>query len=348
MLNLLTANIQGQKQNNEVSFMKKRIILLAGLIFSLNSWAAPLGTGFSYQGELLDGGSPANGTYDFELTLYDALDGGSQVGLVENIEDAVVTNGVFSIEVDFGISPYDGDQLWILTSVRTGASGGAFTELLPRQKLTASPYALNSVQAQSVPPDSIGPLELIESGNYTVNNLTIDGALLVDSGNDIRIHDNINGFRWYDSAGTTQFANFVISGSSVTFTDSNESRTVIRSNSNGIGIGTGSPSSTHAVTIPSLNVTGQTEVGLTREVASFAVDTQVQCHSHGNLDCYYGDGIVQCPVGTKVLGGGTSGHTARYGAISRSWPNTETSWQCGISYDLSTSRNCYAICGRLE
>ena len=41
---------------------------------------APLGAGFTYQGKLTDGGTPANGTYDFEFNLYDALSGGSPVG----------------------------------------------------------------------------------------------------------------------------------------------------------------------------------------------------------------------------------------------------------------------------
>jgi hypothetical protein len=32
---------------------------------------AALGTGFTYQGYLTDGGTPANGDYDFSISLYD-------------------------------------------------------------------------------------------------------------------------------------------------------------------------------------------------------------------------------------------------------------------------------------
>ena len=53
--------------------------LLAGLlllvVFSLA--AAAQRTEFAYQGNLRDGGAPANGHYDFEFRLYDALSDGA-------------------------------------------------------------------------------------------------------------------------------------------------------------------------------------------------------------------------------------------------------------------------------
>ncbi len=41
---------------------------------------ATLGTGFTYQGRLADGGAPAEGTFDFEFKLYDDPTDGAQVG----------------------------------------------------------------------------------------------------------------------------------------------------------------------------------------------------------------------------------------------------------------------------
>src|SRR5207302_4141308 len=38
------------------------------------------GSGFTYQGRLKDGGSPANGQYDIVFTLFDAPSAGNQVG----------------------------------------------------------------------------------------------------------------------------------------------------------------------------------------------------------------------------------------------------------------------------
>ena len=39
-----------------------------------------IGTAFTYQGRLADGGNPANGVYDFQFELYDAETNGVQVG----------------------------------------------------------------------------------------------------------------------------------------------------------------------------------------------------------------------------------------------------------------------------
>ena len=41
---------------------------------------APVGSSFTYQGRLTDGGSPANGNYDLQFRLYDDLTGGNQIG----------------------------------------------------------------------------------------------------------------------------------------------------------------------------------------------------------------------------------------------------------------------------
>lgn len=41
---------------------------------------ASIGTAFSYQGRLDDGGSPANGMYDFQFRLYESPTGTDQIG----------------------------------------------------------------------------------------------------------------------------------------------------------------------------------------------------------------------------------------------------------------------------
>ncbi|HUT23616.1 MAG TPA: hypothetical protein VM492_04660, partial [Sumerlaeia bacterium] len=40
-----------------------------------------MGTAFTYQGYLASGGAEANGNHDFQFALYDAANGGSQVGV---------------------------------------------------------------------------------------------------------------------------------------------------------------------------------------------------------------------------------------------------------------------------
>ncbi|MGD9029330.1 MAG: hypothetical protein PVG25_05920 [Anaerolineae bacterium] len=101
---------------------------------------APVGSAFTYQGYLSDGGGPADGDYDMQFILYDALSGGSQVGSIVAKEDVAVTDGIFSVALDFG-SVFDGTGLWLEAAVRPG-SGTGYTILSPRQEITPAPYAL--------------------------------------------------------------------------------------------------------------------------------------------------------------------------------------------------------------
>jgi hypothetical protein len=110
------------------------------------SWAGPVGTAFTYQGQLKESGSPANGTYDFKFALYDDPDFGSQVNGIVDIADQQVTNGLFTVQLDFG-NVYNGTALWLWVLVRPGDSSGAYTQLWPRQPLTATPYALYALDA---------------------------------------------------------------------------------------------------------------------------------------------------------------------------------------------------------
>jgi len=200
---------------------------------------------------------------------------------------------------------------------------------------------------------TILPEDLNASQNFTIGGLTIDGSFqtYIKSAGDIEIWDDYNGFRWYNAARSTQlFSIEVQQGTANRIRDVERNRYLLYSNANGIGIGTTSPASSHAVTMPSLNVTGNLEIGLTRESSAYELSLTATCHSAGNLTCYYGSGTVSCPVGTRVLGGGSDGtSSARYGSISMSYPSSTTAWSCASSYDLSgVSDTCYAICARLE
>ena len=119
--------------------MKTRMTVFA-ILFALTVGAAPLGTEFTYQGVLSDGGAPAAGVFDLRFLLYDAEVGGSQVGTIVYIEDLTVTDGRMTTQLDFG-SVFDGTALWLEVSVRDGAATGAYTVLSPRQELTAAPFA---------------------------------------------------------------------------------------------------------------------------------------------------------------------------------------------------------------
>jgi len=109
--------------------------------------STPLGTAFTYQGRLKDGGSPANGVYDLQFTLYTDSGGASLVAGPITLEDQSVSDGYFTVQLDFGVGAFNGQARYLKVGVRPGASVDPFTSLSPLQKLTAAPYALYALSA---------------------------------------------------------------------------------------------------------------------------------------------------------------------------------------------------------
>ena len=116
------------------------IVVMMASTASARPLADALGTGFTYQGKLTDGGAPANGTYDFQFSLYNALSSGVQVGSTLSMPGVTVTKGLFTVQLDFG-NVFDGTALFLQVAVRPGGSSGAYTPLTPLQPLSATPYA---------------------------------------------------------------------------------------------------------------------------------------------------------------------------------------------------------------
>jgi len=118
-------------------------LLCMAAVLPVFAVAAPetLKNRFTYQGELTDGGAPANGAYDFEFKMFDAAMGGAQIGITMTADDVNVAGGRFAAVLDPNVY-LDGTRAFLEIGVRPGASGGAYTTLTPRQELTATPYAL--------------------------------------------------------------------------------------------------------------------------------------------------------------------------------------------------------------
>ena len=119
----------------------KKLLTLAGLIASTLA-AFAQGTAFTYNGRLNDGGNPANGTYDLRFALFDAAGGGSQQGGLLTNSPTAVSNGLFTVTLDFG-NFFPGASRWLEIGVRTNVAG-AFTNLIPRQQITSTPYAITA------------------------------------------------------------------------------------------------------------------------------------------------------------------------------------------------------------
>jgi len=130
------------------TMMSKRIsITTAALVFATTSGLlaqTPLGTDFTYQGQLKSAGIAALSTADFQFLLFDAESDGLQIGATLSKPNVGIVNGLFTISLDFGGSAFQGDARWIEVAVRSPAGSGGFTTLSPRQPLTAAPYALQT------------------------------------------------------------------------------------------------------------------------------------------------------------------------------------------------------------
>lgn len=105
--------------------------------------AAPVGTAFTYQGRLSASGNPANGVYDLTFALFDASVEGNGVGGQLTNSATVISNGLFTVTLDFGSNMFSGAGLWLQIGVRTNG-GGSFSILNPRQVLTPAPYAITA------------------------------------------------------------------------------------------------------------------------------------------------------------------------------------------------------------
>lgn len=116
--------------------ISKRKPLLLSLLLSLGhaTAAAPM----SYHGQLSDGGRPANGRYDLQISLYSSANAGSLLGYPTTLEDVEVINGQFRVELEAPSAAHN-SPAWLQAAVRDGTSNGAFNEIAGREKVTLAP-----------------------------------------------------------------------------------------------------------------------------------------------------------------------------------------------------------------
>ena len=108
---------------------------------AIDGITAVTGTAITYQGRLTDGGSPANGAFDFVFALHDEPVIASQVG-VTLTQVLTVSGGLFMADLDFG-NAFDGTELYLQIGVRPDGSVTPYEMLNPRQPLRPTPYALS-------------------------------------------------------------------------------------------------------------------------------------------------------------------------------------------------------------
>jgi hypothetical protein len=125
--------------------------IFVAIIFLLVSQSAANAhtTTFTYQGNLSISGSPANGTFPMQFSLRDAPAGGNQIGPASS-QNVDVTNGVFSVRLDFGAAAFPGTDRFLQVTANLNT--------FPRIPLLSSPYA---IRARTV----TGPISDTSSGS---------------------------------------------------------------------------------------------------------------------------------------------------------------------------------------
>ena len=132
-------------------FITRRLLIISllAVLTAANAFAQTT-TAFNFQGRLNDGTNAANGRYDLQFRLYDALTGGSPIGTVVSRANTTFVNGIFSVTLDFGATAFNNpDSVFMEIAIRPNGSPNAYTILGQRQQLTAVPFAVRATNAEN-------------------------------------------------------------------------------------------------------------------------------------------------------------------------------------------------------
>ena len=147
------------------------------LLFAPRVWSQ--GTAFTYQGRLTAGGDARQRPLRPQIRPLRRPSGGTQIGPALTNSPVSVSNGLFTVTLDFGAGVFAGSPRWLAISVRTNGSTGAFSTLGGRQPVTPSPYAIHAADAVTAASATSlsGPLLprrwQVYPGAVTLNNATI-------------------------------------------------------------------------------------------------------------------------------------------------------------------------------
>ncbi len=127
-------------------FVRMCCVGILAVLPASSAHSVPLGTGFNYQGQLIQNGTPVTGNVTLGFSLWDAASGGTQLGALQIAVNVSVTNGLFVVQLNdasqFGANPFNGDARWLQIEVCTDASCSTSpTVLSPRQPINPTPYS---------------------------------------------------------------------------------------------------------------------------------------------------------------------------------------------------------------
>ncbi|MGJ8662509.1 MAG: hypothetical protein ACSHWU_02615 [Marinicella sp.] len=164
-------------------------VFLLAMIFQAQA-QTPLDSDFTYQGELVFNDQPVDGLYDFEISAFDASTSGNQYDTTQAFFAVEVSNGIFTLNLNFGDIAFIGNQVFLEISLRESGSGDSFDLLSPRQIINNTPYAIH---AQFVGKDSVTSDEIMDASILTqdlVNGSVTSDKIAADAVGSTAINSN--------------------------------------------------------------------------------------------------------------------------------------------------------------
>src|SRR2546421_4177834 len=105
-------------RDNSNMKIKLKLLLLALFALDASTAVRAQSTAFTYNGRLANNGVLATGSYDVRFAVYDANAAGNLVAGPLSFSPVGVTNGLFTVRLDFGAGGFTGPARWLQISVR--------------------------------------------------------------------------------------------------------------------------------------------------------------------------------------------------------------------------------------
>jgi hypothetical protein len=144
-----------------------RTSLLSLGFLATGALAQPLGTVFTYQGELRSSGTPITGDTDFRFRLYDAATSGNQIGPALSLANTSLSEGRFTADLDFGAAAFSAQTRYLEIDVRHPAGSGDFVTLSQRQPMHPAPVAHYALAGNAGPQGPSGIIDGLKAGALT-------------------------------------------------------------------------------------------------------------------------------------------------------------------------------------
>jgi hypothetical protein len=245
------------------------LLTLIVLVFSITAFAQT--AAFTYQGKLSDGSLSASGTYQMQFALFDAATGGAQIGSIVTENSVTVSNGIFSVQLDFGANAFPGADRWLEISVKKPAEA-TYTTLAPRQKLDSVPYAVRAQKATTADTSTEATTAVNLTGTLSGDVTGTQTATVVES---------VGGQTSASVAAGVQLANAA--------TSSNTVNTIVKRDANG-GFSAGSTSITNNTL--TVTATENTDTVMTITNAPLRNDTQFKTFLRLRNSIWEGDTVI--------------------------------------------------------